>query len=136
MCSGVSLWSVVCWGVQVAPTGKVVRAIAILSHPIPNTNNSSSLQIIIPQKTLNRHSDMWAPLHATTLAWPPLAWSSLRPLLGPLLPGARLCKHVHKLAPPPAHVTSCNSNDCCACICSSSKATGCCVLHSRQSCWR
>lgn len=44
---------------RVKAVGKVVRAIAILSHPVPNTNNSTSLQIIIPQKTLNRKSDMY-----------------------------------------------------------------------------
>lgn len=29
-------------------TGKVIRAICILDHPIPNTNDSTSLQIILP----------------------------------------------------------------------------------------
>jgi Rab GDP dissociation inhibitor len=33
----------------VKKVGQVVRAICILSHPIPNTNNSESCQIIIPQ---------------------------------------------------------------------------------------
>ena len=31
-------------------TGKVIRAICIMDHDIPNTNGSSSAQIIIPQK--------------------------------------------------------------------------------------
>eukprot|EP00244_Chara_vulgaris_P001154 TRINITY_DN1179_c0_g1_i5.p1 TRINITY_DN1179_c0_g1~~TRINITY_DN1179_c0_g1_i5.p1 ORF type:complete len:446 (+),score=123.12 TRINITY_DN1179_c0_g1_i5:93-1430(+) len=39
--------------------GKVVRAIAIMSHPIPNTSDSHSVQIILPQKQLNRKSDMY-----------------------------------------------------------------------------
>ena len=34
--------------------GKVIRAICIMDHPIPNTNNATSVQIIIPQKQLNR----------------------------------------------------------------------------------
>lgn len=34
--------------------GKVIRAICILDHPIPNTDDSSSCQIIVPQKQLNR----------------------------------------------------------------------------------
>ena len=34
--------------------GKVIRAICILDHPIPNTNDASSCQIIVPQKQLNR----------------------------------------------------------------------------------
>ena len=31
-------------------TGKVIRAICILDHPIPNTNDAQSIQIILPQK--------------------------------------------------------------------------------------
>ena len=36
-------------------TGKVIRAICILDHPIPNTNDASSCQIIIPQKQVSRN---------------------------------------------------------------------------------
>ena len=36
--------------------GRVIRAICILDHPIPNTNDVSSIQIILPQKQLNRKS--------------------------------------------------------------------------------
>jgi len=43
---------------QVRKVGKVARAIAIMSHPIPNTNDSHSVQIILPQKQLGRKSDM------------------------------------------------------------------------------
>lgn len=43
---------------QVRKIGKVARAIAIMSHPIPNTNDSHSVQIILPQKQLGRKSDM------------------------------------------------------------------------------
>ncbi|TVT97416.1 hypothetical protein EJB05_57332 [Eragrostis curvula] len=43
---------------KVKKVGKVYRAIAILSHPIPNTAESHSVQIIIPQKQLSRTSDM------------------------------------------------------------------------------
>ena len=32
------------------PTGKVIRAICFLDHPIPDTNNATSVQIIIPAK--------------------------------------------------------------------------------------
>lgn len=45
--------------VQVKKVGKVARAIAIMSHPIPDTNDSHSVQIILPQKQLGRKSDMW-----------------------------------------------------------------------------
>merc|ERR1712110_218731 len=39
--------------------GKVVRAICILDHPIANTNDSSSCQIIIPQNQVNRQNDIY-----------------------------------------------------------------------------
>eukprot|EP00352_Strombidinopsis_acuminata_P009320 CAMPEP_0176374508 /NCGR_PEP_ID=MMETSP0126-20121128/26808_1 /TAXON_ID=141414 ORGANISM="Strombidinopsis acuminatum, Strain SPMC142" /NCGR_SAMPLE_ID=MMETSP0126 /ASSEMBLY_ACC=CAM_ASM_000229 /LENGTH=433 /DNA_ID=CAMNT_0017735115 /DNA_START=42 /DNA_END=1340 /DNA_ORIENTATION=+ len=42
--------------------GKVVRAICIMDHPIPNTNNVSSIQIILPQKQLNRNSDIYVTM--------------------------------------------------------------------------
>jgi len=44
---------------KVRKIGKVARAIAIMSHPIPNTNESHSVQIILPQKQLGRKSDMY-----------------------------------------------------------------------------
>ena len=34
--------------------GKVVRAICILKHPIPNTDDSDSVQLIIPQNQVGR----------------------------------------------------------------------------------
>merc|ERR1739848_113355 len=37
---------------RVNKTGKLVRAICILSHPIPSTNNSASCQFILPQKQI------------------------------------------------------------------------------------
>lgn len=43
---------------QVRKVGKVVRAICFMSHPIPNTGDSDSVQIILPQKQLGRRSDM------------------------------------------------------------------------------
>eukprot|EP01095_Lingulamoeba_sp_RSL-Kostka_P009955 TRINITY_DN3491_c0_g1_i1.p1 TRINITY_DN3491_c0_g1~~TRINITY_DN3491_c0_g1_i1.p1 ORF type:complete len:441 (+),score=176.11 TRINITY_DN3491_c0_g1_i1:171-1493(+) len=43
-------------------TGKVVRVVCILSHPIPNTNNSPSTQIIIPYSQCNRSSDIYVTL--------------------------------------------------------------------------
>mmetsp|Transcript_33812 Transcript_33812/g.61051 ORF Transcript_33812/g.61051 Transcript_33812/m.61051 type:complete len:446 (-) Transcript_33812:437-1774(-) len=39
--------------------GHVVRCIALMSHPIPNTNNAHSVQIILPQKQTGRRSDMY-----------------------------------------------------------------------------
>lgn len=39
---------------RVLEEGKVVRAICILKHPIPGTEDSDSAQIIIPQNQVNR----------------------------------------------------------------------------------
>ncbi|CAD5178610.1 unnamed protein product [Musa acuminata subsp. malaccensis] len=44
---------------KVRKVGKVARAIAIMSHPIPNTDESHSAQVILPQKQLGRKSDMY-----------------------------------------------------------------------------
>jgi Rab GDP dissociation inhibitor len=44
---------------KVKPVGKVIRAICILDHPIPMTHDSSSCQIILPQKQLGRRSDIY-----------------------------------------------------------------------------
>lgn len=44
---------------KVEKVGKVARAVAIMSHPIPNTHDSHSAQVIIPQKQLGRQSDMY-----------------------------------------------------------------------------
>jgi len=44
---------------KVKKTGQVIRAICILNHPIPDTNNSDSCQIIVPQKQVKRHSDIY-----------------------------------------------------------------------------
>ncbi|XP_001623557.2 rab GDP dissociation inhibitor alpha [Nematostella vectensis] len=44
---------------RVRSIGKVVRCICILSHPIANTNNKQSCQLIIPQNQVNRNSDIY-----------------------------------------------------------------------------
>jgi len=44
---------------KVKKCGQVVRCICILSHSIPDTNNSESCQIIIPQKQVGRKSDIY-----------------------------------------------------------------------------
>ena len=38
----------------VKPIGKVIRAICLMNHPIPHTNNAQSIQIILPAKQLNK----------------------------------------------------------------------------------
>mmetsp|Transcript_42011 Transcript_42011/g.108901 ORF Transcript_42011/g.108901 Transcript_42011/m.108901 type:complete len:443 (+) Transcript_42011:146-1474(+) len=40
-------------------TGQVVRAMCILNHPIKDTDESHSAQIILPQKQLNRKHDVY-----------------------------------------------------------------------------
>lgn len=45
--------------VRVVETGKVIRAICILKHPIPGTDDSDSAQIIIPQNQVGRKNDIY-----------------------------------------------------------------------------
>ncbi|KAI8084902.1 GDP dissociation inhibitor [Halteromyces radiatus] len=44
---------------KVKATGKVVRAICILKHPIPNTNDADSCQIVLPQNQIGRKHDVY-----------------------------------------------------------------------------
>ena len=44
---------------KVKSTGKVIRRICILDHPIPKTNDVASCQIILPQKQINRKNDIF-----------------------------------------------------------------------------
>lgn len=44
---------------RVKKVGQTIRAICILNHPIPNTKDSLSTQIIIPQNQVNRKSDIY-----------------------------------------------------------------------------
>ncbi|WWD19380.1 hypothetical protein CI109_103840 [Kwoniella shandongensis] len=44
---------------RVVETGKVIRAICILKHPIPGTDDSDSAQIIIPQNQVGRKNDIY-----------------------------------------------------------------------------
>lgn len=45
---------------KVKKTGsKVIRAMCILDHPVPNTNDLDSLQIIIPQNQVGRKNDIY-----------------------------------------------------------------------------
>lgn len=47
---------------RVTKVGQVIRVICILSHPIKNTNDANSCQIIIPQNQVNRKSGAHAGL--------------------------------------------------------------------------
>ena len=40
----------------VKPIGKVIRAICLMNHPIPHTNNAQSIQIILPAKQLGKQT--------------------------------------------------------------------------------
>ncbi len=53
---------------KVKPIGKVIRAICILDHPIPNTHESTSCQIILPQKQLGRRSDIYISMISSSHA--------------------------------------------------------------------
>uniref|UniRef100_A0A8C4X0P3 Rab GDP dissociation inhibitor n=1 Tax=Eptatretus burgeri TaxID=7764 RepID=A0A8C4X0P3_EPTBU len=51
---------------RVKKVGQVIRAYCILSHPINNTDNVSSCQIIIPQKQVSRKSDIYVCMISST----------------------------------------------------------------------
>jgi Rab GDP dissociation inhibitor len=53
-------------GSKLKTVGKVIRSINILSHPIPNTEDSQSCQIIIPQSQLNRNNDIYVMMVSST----------------------------------------------------------------------
>lgn len=44
---------------RIRKTGQVVRSICIMTHPVPNTDDSQSTQIIIPQNQIGRNSDVY-----------------------------------------------------------------------------
>uniref|UniRef100_M4BH38 Rab GDP dissociation inhibitor n=1 Tax=Hyaloperonospora arabidopsidis (strain Emoy2) TaxID=559515 RepID=M4BH38_HYAAE len=44
---------------KVRKTGVAVRSIFILNHPVPNSNNAESLQIIIPAAQADRNNDIY-----------------------------------------------------------------------------
>ncbi|KAG8179809.1 hypothetical protein JTE90_025976 [Oedothorax gibbosus] len=51
---------------KVDKIGQVVRCICLLNHPIPNTKDALSCQIIIPQKQVGRKSDIYVSLVSYT----------------------------------------------------------------------
>lgn len=51
---------------KVSKTGQVVRCICLLDHPIPNTKDALSTQIIIPQKQVGRNSDIYVTMVSYT----------------------------------------------------------------------
>ncbi|KAH9996445.1 rab GTPase activator [Russula vinacea] len=51
---------------RVVEDGKVIRAICILKHPIPGTEESDSVQIIIPQNQVQRKHDIYIATVSST----------------------------------------------------------------------
>lgn len=51
---------------QVRKVGQVIRCICLMDHPIPNTKDALSTQIIIPQKQVGRRSDIYVSLISYT----------------------------------------------------------------------
>jgi len=51
---------------RVEVVGQVIRCICILDHPIQNTNNSESCQIIIPQNQVDRQNDIYISCVSST----------------------------------------------------------------------
>jgi Rab GDP dissociation inhibitor len=51
---------------KIKKTGQVIRCICILDHPIANTKDALSTQIIIPQKQVGRKSDIYVSLVSYT----------------------------------------------------------------------
>ncbi|EKM83558.1 hypothetical protein AGABI1DRAFT_96544 [Agaricus bisporus var. burnettii JB137-S8] len=52
--------------IRTVEEGKVVRAICLLKHPIPGTDESDSCQIIIPQNQVNRRNDIYVAMVSST----------------------------------------------------------------------
>lgn len=51
---------------KVKQVGSVIRAICLLDHPLANTKDALSTQIIIPQKQVNRNSDIYVSMVSYT----------------------------------------------------------------------
>jgi len=51
---------------KVTKVGQVVRCICLMDHPIPDTKDALSTQIIIPQKQVGRKSDIYVTMVSTT----------------------------------------------------------------------
>jgi len=51
---------------KVKKTGEIARCIALLDHPIPNTNNADSCQIILPAAQVKRKSDVYVCMTSET----------------------------------------------------------------------
>jgi len=52
--------------IRVVEEKKVVRAICLLKHPIPGTDDADSVQIIVPQNQVNRRNDIYIAMVSST----------------------------------------------------------------------
>lgn len=59
---------------RVKKIGQVVRAICLLNHSIANTNDAASCQIIIPQKQVGRHYDIYISCVSNSNQVAPKGW--------------------------------------------------------------
>jgi Rab GDP dissociation inhibitor len=59
---------------RVKKTGQVIRAICLLNHPIPDTKDAASCQIIIPQKQVGRHFDIYISCVSQANVVTPKGW--------------------------------------------------------------
>jgi len=53
---------------KVTMVGRVVRVICLLNHPIPNTGDADSVQIVIPQNQVKRKNDIYISCVSTSHA--------------------------------------------------------------------
>ena len=53
---------------KVQVVAHLLKAICILTHPVPNTDNSDSAQLIIPQSQVGRKNGMLSPIRSHPLA--------------------------------------------------------------------
>lgn len=54
--------------IRVVEQGKVIRAICLLKHPIPGTEDADSAQIIIPQNQVNRWNGKFSSYPCSVIA--------------------------------------------------------------------
>ena len=45
---------------KIKTIGKIIRCICILNHPVPETKDAKSCQIIIPQRQIGRNSGIFS----------------------------------------------------------------------------
>lgn len=77
----------------------MARAVIIMSHPIPDTHESHSAQVIIPQKQLGRKSDMYVSFFLTQLTFLTNGETFTRASLFDYRRYLFCCSYYHNVAP-------------------------------------